>query len=287
MKIKYYILFVLLAVLMSSCKYFKFKDANPDEDEIARVGTTVLYKMDLKGLHQPNMSEEDSIKVVNNFIENWAKRQIILQKAAFNLSATEEADLQDMVKKYKEDLYIYSYKAALVSQNIDSIISDDEIKNYYTANNHIFHLNEDLLRYRLISYQFNDRKASKMKELLKKNDSTSISELLQGNYMFQTIQTNDSLWINYADFINKYPFTTAIDKEQLLQSNTTREIRQGSINHFIIIKSVLRRGDTAPLQFIKEDVVKMLIHQKKLKYLQDLDNKLIQEAIQNKTYEKF
>ena len=75
--------------------------------------------------------------------------------------------------------------------------------------------------------------------------------------------------------------------EQLLQSNKVFEYKEGKITHYIYVKSVLRRGEIAPLLFIKNDVTKMIIHQKKLKYLQDLENKLIQEAIQNNTYEKY
>lgn len=272
---------------MSSCNYFQLKNAVHSDDEVARVGDKILYKSDLKDLYQPNMSKDDSLKITNNFIESWARKQIILQKAKYNLSSKEEADLEDMVKQYEEDLLINSYKAALVSQNIDSVISDADIEDFYTANNQIFNLNEDLLRYRMISFQFNDKKANKMKELFKKNDSISRSELLTGDYLFQSIQMNDSIWIKYTDFIHKYPFAKQINKDELLQSNHIQEYKEGNITHYIYVKSALRRGETAPLQFIKDDVKKMIIHQKKLKYLQDLETKLIQEAIQNNTYEKF
>ena len=278
---------ILWTVIVQSCTYFQLKDSKPKDSELAKVGNVVLYRSDLNDLFHPNMSSDDSLKIASNFIESWARRQIILQKAQFNLSSDEESDLEQMIKRYREDLYINAYKAAIVSQNIDTIISNTEIKNYYMENNQIFNLNEDLLKYRLISFQSNDKKANKIKELFKKNDSISIDELYKGEYIFQNFQINDSLWIKYPEFINKYPFSKILGKEQFLQPNSIMEIKEGNITNYIYIKSVLRRGEIAPLLFIQEDIVKMIIHQRKLKYLQDLENKLINEAIQNKTYEKY
>ena len=254
---------------------------------MARVGDKKLYMSDLKDLYQPNMSQDDSLKITQNFIESWARKQILLDKARFNLSGKEEDNLETMVKQYEEDLLINYYKAALVTQNIDSIVSDSDIEDFYISNNQIFNLNEDVLRYRMISFASKDKKAAKMKELFRKNDSISRAELLKGDYIFQSVQLNDSVWIKYNDFINKYEFAKDIDKNQLLKEKNVVEHKDNNLTYYIYIQSALKRGDIAPLQFIREDVIKMIIHQKKLKYLQELENKLIQEAIQNNTYEKY
>ncbi len=223
----------MISGVFTSCDYFQLKNTNRDSDEVARVGDKVLFMSDLKGLYQPNMSKDDSLRITQNFIENWARREIILQKAKYNLAKEEESELEKMVEQYKEDLYINSYKANLVSQNIDTIIKEEDIRSFYTANNQIFKLNEDLLRYKMISFQTNDKKATQMKELLKKNDSISNNTLLKGDFMFQSIQMNDSLWIKHTDFINKYEFAKNIDKEQLLQSNNVLEYKEGKITHII------------------------------------------------------
>ncbi len=254
---------------------------------LARVGDEKLYKSDLIGLYQPNMTTEDSAIVTNNFIDNWARRQIILQKAKFNLTSDEEVEIKKMVKQYEQDLFINSYKAALVSQNIDSTFTETELKNFYSTNIQLFYLNEDVLRYSMISFQSDDKNAEKMKELFKKKDSISTSELLKGDYLFQGVQLNDTIWIKFNDFIKKYPFAQNLNKEQLLQNNQILETKNGNITNYIYVKSALRRGEVAPFQFVKDDISKMILHQKKLKYIQDIENKLIQEAIQNDKYKKY
>lgn len=257
------------------------------KEVVAKVGDEVLYKSDLKDLYHPNMSKEDSIKITDNFINNWAKNQILLQKAKGSLTEKEEDDIEEMVRNYKNDLLINSYKANIVSQNIDSLIPENEINKFYYENLHIFKLNEDMLKFRMISYQSNDKNAGKMKELLKKNDSISINALMTGDFLFQAIQTNDSIWIKFEDFVKKYPIVTKVSKESFLQNSSAIELNDSNITYYFYVKSFLRSGETAPIQFVKSDVSKMIIHQKKLKYIQDIENKLIKEAIQNKTYEKY
>ncbi|GEM_PF-455426 len=287
MKYGFYILLILVFFETSSCNYFKLKSEKGSDEVLARVGDEKLYKSDLLGLYQPNMTTEDSAMVTNNFIDNWARRQIILQKAKFNLTSDEEAEIKKMVNQYEEDLFINSYKAALTSQNMDSVLTDTELKDFYTKNNQLFNLNEDVLRYRMISFQSDDKNAEKMKELFKKKDSVSTSELLKGEYLFQGVQLNDTVWIKFNDFIKKYPFAQNLNKEQLLQSNHIQELKTGNITNYIFVKSALKRGEVAPFQFVKDDISKMILHQKKLKYIQDIENKLIQEAIQNQKYEKY
>lgn len=287
MKSKLVISIFIFFFTLQSCKYFKFKSISKDNEIVAKIGDEFLYKNDLKNLYHPNMSKEDSIKITDNFINNWAKNQILLQKAKINLTTKEEDEIEEMVKKYKNDLLINSYKAALVSQNIDSLINDREVINFYNENMHIFKLNEDMLKYKMISYQTNDKKAGRMKELLKKNDTISLNELMKGGYFFQSVQTNDSIWISYEDLVKKYPVVSKANKESLFLNNSAIELNDGNISYYFYIKSFLQRGQTSPLQFVKSDVRKMIIHQKKLKYLQDIENKLINEAIQNKIYEKY
>lgn len=283
------VIFISLITLFTSCKYFSFKAGNTDGDVIAKVGDKKLYSSEIKSLFSENgsISKDDSLKIVNSYIENWARRQIILQKATYNLTEEQQLSFDEMVKRYKEDLLINNYKEALVSQKIDSVLTDDEIRKFYDANNQIFTLNKDLLQYRLLSYAANSKQAQAMKDLFRKNDSVSVNKLMTGDYVYQTLNLNDSLWTEYKDFIEKYPFLQSMSKDNLMQPNQFFETKDNNIVYYFQIKSVMRSGDISPLQFVTSDVSKMILHQKKLKYLQDLETTLIQEAIQNKTYEKY
>jgi hypothetical protein len=277
---------LIVLVLATSCKYFELKKDPSQTDAVAQVGDSYLLKSELMDIYTSDMNEEDSMRVRQNFIENWARRQIILQKAKYNLTDREETELEDMISGYREDLYINAYREALVAQNLDSIIDQGEIDQFYVANNQIFKLNENLLQYRLVSYPKGYRKASRMRTLFSNNDSISINRLMTEDFTFQTMQLNDSAWVSVGEFLLRYPSLDAVNRNLLLRRNTF-EFTTNDVVYYVIIKNVLGKGDIAPIERVSQDIVKMIYHQNKLKFLQNLDNQLIQEAIENKTYQKF
>lgn len=73
---------------------------------------------------------EDSAEVAKNYIDNWIKRQLILQVAEKYLTA-EQLDIERRVQDYKESLIIYSYENELIQQKLDTVVSQDEIEAYY------------------------------------------------------------------------------------------------------------------------------------------------------------
>ncbi|NEW78404.1 MAG: hypothetical protein GZ086_03030 [Gelidibacter sp.] len=158
----------LSLILLQSCDYFTFKKKVTPQT-VARVNDTYLYKDDLMTIFTKDISKQDSINLVNNFINNWIKQQLLLSKAQLNLE-NKKNEFEDLVKKYREDLFINSYKEAVVKQYLDTVITNDDIDQFYLNNNEIFKLNEELIKLKYIKIGKED---SNKNELLKLFKSTS------------------------------------------------------------------------------------------------------------------
>ena len=124
---------------------FTFK--NNKKEAIARVNETYLYKDDLKTIFNSGISKQDSILLANSYINNWVKQQLLLAKAQINLEDN-QVDFEELVKKYREDLYINSYKEAVVKQYLNYEITPADIDKFYAENNQNFKLNEELVKLR-------------------------------------------------------------------------------------------------------------------------------------------
>ena len=161
---KYGYIAILFLMSLYSCDFFHLKNKDTTEYIVASVGSTHLYKTDLESLYDPDLSEADSILITNNFIENWARKQIILQKATFNLTAEKEAELKEMIDDYRDDLYINSYKDALVSQNLDTLVHRETIKDFYIANQNVFRLKEEIIQFRYLRFHSESANRIKLKE---------------------------------------------------------------------------------------------------------------------------
>ena len=272
--------------LLVSCKYFELKN-DIASDIVVGVGDVYLTESELESLFDPGMTTEDSLKIRQSYIDNWTRKQIMLRKARLNLPEVKERELEQMIEKYREDLYINSYQEALVEQTIDSVINPYDIEQFYIANQNIFKLREPIFQYRLLSVSGDNPLAGKMLALFKKNDSTSITQLIENNYTYHLLQNNDSSWTTLDQFYTTYPQLVDLDKNKLLKMNKYVYFAREGIDYHIFIKNVLLNNAIAPLEFVSEDIAEMIYHKKKLEYLQELDNKLIKEAIDENIYKTY
>ena len=119
---------LLCAFLVSCSSYWKSKE---EDQAVARVGDQYLYRDDLSELRTDNLSREDSISFVTNYINTWAIKQLLLSKARINLPEERLREFERLVEEYRTDLYTRAYKEALVLQAEDTVISPEELEGYY------------------------------------------------------------------------------------------------------------------------------------------------------------
>ena len=86
--------------LTTSCKYF-YKQED-DRKPIARVNEVYLYEDDIKHLFANTTSTEDSIIRINNFINQWAAEQLLVDGAKLNLNSAHERTTTFKLKKPRE-----------------------------------------------------------------------------------------------------------------------------------------------------------------------------------------
>jgi len=284
------IIFILLSILflLSSCNYFQLKTtADSKEEVVARLGKEHLYKKDLVGLYKSDISKEDSLRITANFIESWAQKQILLQKAALNLPEEQETAFSKLITDYKNDLYINYYKEAVLAQNFDTIINTQTLTSFYEKNQNAFRLNEELVQYKYISYVTSTLNDSEIKRLFVKNDVESTNALLEDELKFVSLQLNDSTWTSYSDIVKHTPVLQSKDKNSMLRDNYFFKLKDSVNTHLFYVKKVLKRNEIAPLKHVYPVVKQMILHKNKLKYLKDIETKLMEDAIQNNTYEKY
>ena len=92
---------LLLTTLLVSCDFFKETD---DRIPMARVDESYLYLEDIEGLVVEGTPANDSLQIVNSFINRWATQQLLLDGAVRNLSEDKQTDFNKLVEQYKKDL---------------------------------------------------------------------------------------------------------------------------------------------------------------------------------------
>ncbi|WP_372746323.1 peptidyl-prolyl cis-trans isomerase [Lutibacter sp.] len=274
--------FIVLLVTLQSCNYFTFKDSK--KEALARVKDTYLYKEDLKNIFNADLSEQDSILLVNSYINNWVKQQLLLSKAQINLEDNSD-NFEELVKKYREDLYINSYKEAVVNQYLNYEVTKEDITNFYNENNQNFKLNEELLKLRYIKIGKNLANKSELIRLFNSSKKKDLDTLKAREIFIKSSHLNDSVWVKLSEVYAKIPILKNIDKQELLKNDNFIQKEDSLSLYLVKIKKVLNRNDIAPKSYITPSIKQMILHQRKLQLLKNIEETLIEDAQNKKQFE--
>ena len=129
------ILLCFLIITFCSCELFK---QEKKAESIARVGKNYLYKSDIQNLVPAGTPKADSILIVKNFIDRWATQKLLIDAAERNLSESKKNEYSSLIKQYKIDLYTKAYIEEIVKRTVDTIVSSDELKQFYKENKENF-----------------------------------------------------------------------------------------------------------------------------------------------------
>jgi len=271
-------IFILLLIV------FSCKRSNDDRKPIAKVYNTFLYEEDIKNNLPNNYSKEDSLIFVKNYINKWAREQLLVQKAKINLQEEKE-QINTLVDQYHQDLLINKYKEAVVKQELDTLVTDADIGSFYTQNKEIFILNEPLVKFRYIYFGNDILNAREFISLFKEDKKSSDEEIMKQELQLKSFNLNDSIWIKYDDVIKNAPFLKTFNKNKFLQKRNYLNNNDSTGTYLVKIKDVLLRNETAPMSYAIPTIKQMILHKRKLELLKKIEETLTEDAIKNKEFQ--
>jgi len=268
-----------------SCEYFTLKkeDKNP---ALARVYEDYLHLDDIVNILPKKISKEDSAVFVNNYTNTWARQKLMLYKAKLNLDQQKLA-FDILVEKYKEDLYINKYKEAVVKQYLDTVVTSDDIADFYIKNKQNFKLNEILVQLKYIQFSNDVLNPSEFIKLFKSDNKEDLEKLDDLSLQLKSASLNDSIWISYNDVLSKIPFLKNEDQNKILKKAHIIQKKDSLGLYLVAIKNVLKRNDLAPISYISPTIKEIILHKRKLNLIKKLEETLINDAIKNKEFEIF
>lgn len=276
------IIILFLFVVVASCDFLKKAD---DRQIVARVNDSYLYDEDIKGLVSEGTPKEDSMLVVQNFINRWATQQLFIDGAKVNLSKIKQDEFDKLIQQYKNDLYTKAYIEALVKRDMDTVVSTQEAEAFHQENTDVFKLNEELIKFRYIHIDENIINYNAVIEKFKRFNSKDKKDLEEMAIQFKSYSLNDTIWIKVSQVIRKIPTITPENKEQLLKKSNFIQLKDSLGVYLMQINNVLLRNDTAPLEFVRPTIDQIVVNKRKLELIRELEKDITKDAIKNKQFE--
>lgn len=280
MKHLIFILFVFSISFFSCNKTEKEEGKTP----VARVFEKYLYKEDLKDIVPAGLSPEDSAGRVRNYIDMWVKKQAMMKTAELNL-AEEEKDVSQELEDYRMTLLISRYQQIFMEQNLDTIITEQQIENYYNAHPEVFKITQPAVKALYIKILKTSPNIDIIKQKYRSSKQKDIDELK--NLCVENAAEYDDFnneWIYFKDLIVNIP--VRIDnQEKFLKTNKYIEAEDDNYLYFATIKNYRLKGATAPVKFVRGQIIVGILNERKEKIIRELENNIYNNMLDNERIE--
>jgi len=284
-KIRISIGIAILLTFLFSCNSFLKSDVN--EEPLARVGDTYLYWDEVAVVLGENIRKQDSASMVTNFINNWATKQILLEKAKINLPDEKISEFEQLVSDYRTDLYTRAYKEALVNQVEDTVISQEELRRFYEEEKENFKLKEKIIKLRFIQLPLQFLNTKEVTESLRRFNPEDIRYLDSIGVQFKKLNFNDSLWVPVSRVIEEIPPLNNDNEDRYIKKSQFFELEDTMGVYLTKINDVLDVNEIAPLSYVEPRIRQVLLNRRKLDYIRKLETEIIDEATKEKVFEVY
>jgi len=272
--------FILITILFSSCSELTSINNN---ELVSRVGDHYLYESDIPDFS----SHEDSLIRKKDFIDSWARENIFFDLSLVNLNQKSILNLDNLIEKYKRDLYINSYKDLLINSKVDSIIKEEEIDNYYNENLNTLKLNEDLIKYRFVKVPLDNNNLNKIRNGIRRYNILDKELIDSLSFQFASYNLNDSLWITKREFFSQVDFINYENQKKYVKKGQLISKKDSMYVNLIFINDILDSNSIAPKSYLLDRIKSIIYNRRKILLIMELNKDIISDAIKSKKYELY
>jgi hypothetical protein len=246
---------------------------------VAVVGNTILYYDEMPKLIQKGVNEKDSVALVQNYINKWTKRQLLLQKAEDNLTPEKKYDIDKQLNETRANLVIYEYQQQMILEKLDTILTEPELESYYTTNENSFVLTSNIVKALFIKLPLETPNLSKIRILARSNDQKDLQQL--ESYCYQFAEKFDDF---NEDWIPMNRLSVELqqnieNEENFLKKTTFFESSDSSSTYLVSIRDYRLRSSLAPFEYVRDDIKRIILNTRRFEFIQSLENGIYNDAL--------
>jgi len=275
-----------IIILLTICLSVSCKDKNSAARRIpvAEINKKVLYYDEIPALVQRDLNAADSAAIIQNYINKWAKRELLLQKAEENLSQAVKSDITSQLEETRTNLLIFQYQRQMMLEKMDTVISEVELENYYKKNEKSFLLTSNIVKALFIKLPAESPGMDNVRKLARSDNQGDLQQL--ESYCYQFAEKFDDFneeWIPMSRLSVELQNDIA-NEENFLKRNTFFETGDSASVYLIAIRDYRLRGTTAPYEYMKEDIRRLIWNSRRFEFIQSLENGIYNDALKKNSF---
>ena len=245
---------------------------------VARVGEHRLMRSELAAYIPAGVSSEDSLALAQSYIKSWAEELIFLDMAEKHLSA-EEKDVTKDLEDYRRTLLKYRYEERYINDRLDTLISDEEVRNYYREHMDKFLVERPLLKVRYMIIPADSRSLKTIKELMSSDDAmdTIAADSLAFTAALRYVDSSDA-WMD-AILLARDLGTDEVSMMSALRNRTIEFKGDDGLLRVAYVVDMVQKGSPAPLDYCEERIKDILLSARKHELVGGLERDLLNDAL--------
>lgn len=275
----------LFIIFLGSCQYFQPK-VGKTQKAIASVGDEMLYEESILGLIPSNISSNDSVTFVEKFIDDWVKKQLMISKAKEAIDFN-EAELQQKVLEYQYALMVHAFEKRFLDQNLDAEVSPYEVQEYYDQKSENFILRQNLAKCLYFKIPNSAPNLNRFRRNLRNYPTDSANVIDYSNQFSIRSYLDQNSWVRFDEVLLETPLKDINDKSRFLRTNKEVEASDEDYTYFIKIFEYKLIGEVAPLEFVEESIVDIIINKRKIELVKELEKNIYEEAKSTNSFEVY
>lgn len=274
---------ILIILFLYSCAQLKQK---PAEKPVARVYDLYLYPSDLAENIPAGISDEDSIRIARRLIEEWARERLLLKRAEQYLSI-DEKNIEKQIEEYRLTLLTFKYKQDLLKQNLDTVVTSEEIENYYQQYSSNYILDSDVVKVNYIKIAITAPQLDQLRRWYRSNNIEDLDQLEKYCQRYaEKYIINGNEWIKFIDLIEELPVKVN-NPGRFLSYTTNIDVSDSVYNYLIHINDRIPEGQVSPLEMVRNNIRSVILNKRKIEYIQNLENTVFKDGLSKNEVEIF
>jgi hypothetical protein len=269
-----------LLLVLTHLFFFVACESGQEQEKtlIGRVNDKYLYWEDIQGAIPKGLPVNDSILTLKRFVDNWIRETLLIQQAEDNLT-DEQKNVEKELENYRNSLITYIYEKDLISQRLDTIISNEEVEKYYETHKDDFELKDNIVRVVYVKVNRSAPKIDQLKRWVRSNNMKDKEPLAVYCKQFaENYYLNDETWLYFDDLLKEIPIET-YNKELFLKTNRYVEVNDGESIYLMSFKDFKITSSTSPFSFEVDNIRKIILNKRKMDLISKMREDIYNEAL--------
>lgn len=242
---------------------------------LAQVYNKDLHLSELEGIIPEGTTKEDSLLMVNAYVQRWVREQLLMYEAERNIP--KDLDIDELVRSYRASLVRYNFEEQIIAEKLDSTVSEAELKAFYENNKDQFQLESTILKCLLLKLPPKAPQAEINKLWYSRSSSDESKLDVYAKQWAALALLNREKWYKLEEVAALLP------KGTLTADNVTsrREgtLSDGDFRYYYRVLETVQGKTTAPFDYVKEQASKVILHKKKQELLERWKEDLYQKEL--------